>query len=380
MTPISPEYLFVALIIIVGYWLLPRRVRLEFLSILSVLCLGYFSLISAITLILLCCFVFFASQCLRFTKRGLVLSVISLALLFSVYRLMQTTETQQPLLLIGLSFYLLKAIHYLIETYKSKVPRLSLIELFAYLTFFPALLIGPIHRADSFLRDWQRQSFSWPRVSLALERVIWGYLKIVVFADYLVSGIFANKITEFGGQYPRLAEYLFNVEYGLHLYLNFSGFTDIAIAVAAMLGFRLPENFNNPFLSRNITEFWTRWHMSLTEWCRTYIYVPIAALSRHHQFAVFTTMLSIGLWHELTFRYLLWGSYHGMGLIIHSYWSQRRSQLLEKCANNQIFQRLFWFGSVLFTLNFVMLGFSITRKDTLSEIIGSYKLIFFGLL
>ncbi len=373
MNLLDPLYLILASILIIGYWLVPRIWRLWYLSIGSGLILSFFSWISAIILVVISILTLIA---LRFPANRLIhglWGIIILILIFIAYRALPSNNI---IIFIGLAFYLLKAIHFLMENYKGHLGKISTDMLFAYLMFFPSLLIGPIHRYKEFQSDWQRQTFDKSIISLALERLIWGYAKLVILADYLFHRKIMNLITTIEPDYPRLAEYLQSLQYGFHLYFSFSGATDIAIALALMLGFRLNENFNNPFLSTNIAEFWRRWHISLSDWCRSYIYQPVASLTRNHQLAIVATMIGIGLWHEFSFRYLLWGGYHAFGLVVYYKFTNTFGETIENSYKDSVI--MLWIIkiiSILITFNFVILGFEITRSQ---DIILNYQRLIFG--
>jgi len=378
-------FILAAAILLGSYWLMPSRARSAFLALYSIFILACFSIWSACAMLLITSTTYLA---IRYTHQNGGLKVLGFIVLvggFSLYKTTQAIHPGEGVLLIGLSFYVLKALHVLIERFKGNYRQISFVDFTAYMMFLPSLLIGPIHRLEQFKQDQMRQYFDWPRTSFALERLIWGYAKIVLLAGYLISIKLHDLNLSLQHSYPWLHEYLLNIEYGLHLYFSFSGASDIAIGLAAIIGFKLPENFHWPFASRNIAEFWRRWHMTLASWCRDYIYRPVIAISRNHQFAIILTMLIIGLWHEYSSRYVLWGLYHGAGLAIFYNWQNFKQSLFHKkslSSNGSVSRSVVNYAShavaVFITFNFVMLSFAITRSKTLSEIGQSFSVLLLG--
>jgi alginate O-acetyltransferase complex protein AlgI len=147
---------------------------------------------------------------------------------------------------------------------------------------------------------------------------------------------------------------------GFNLYFQFSGFSDIAIGFARLLGFRVMENFNWPFLQKNISDFWRCWHISLTSWCREYIYTSVIATTRSPALGVLATLIAIGLWHEVSLRYLAWGFYHGLGIIVWQQWQHLWSSYPE--VRLPVFRWTRDLLSTLLTLHFVWLGFLLVRQ------------------
>ncbi len=160
-------------------------------------------------------------------------------------------------------------------------------------------------------------------------------------------------------QHPYLSNFIEALIYWIDLYLRFSAYSDIAIGVSAMMGFTIIENFNYPFLSVNISDFWRRWHISLTSWCRDYIYKPTAALTRQPMLAIFVTMLVIGLWHEFTIKYIIWGLYHAGGIAVQQRWSKLRDNLPQ--FSTVFMQNLERTIATVLTLIFVVYSFVVTR-------------------
>jgi D-alanyl-lipoteichoic acid acyltransferase DltB (MBOAT superfamily) len=226
------------------------------------------------------------------------------------------------LLPVGISFYTFQTLSYSIDLYRKTIPCERSLSRFAlFVSFFPQLVAGPIVRAKNFLP----QLASGPRVTnerfhRGLRRIFRGLLKKVVIADLLatlgVDIVFANP-ADFSSVDLLFALY----GYAFQIYNDFSGYSDIAIGAALMLGFDIPENFNRPYLSRNLREFWTRWHISLSSWLRDYLYIPLGGNRRgagRTRFNLMATMILGGLWHGAALNFLFWGLWHGLLLLFSS--------------------------------------------------------------
>lgn len=221
---------------------------------------------------------------------------------------------------VGISFYTFQAISYVVDVYRQQLQPLRRTADFAlYLAFFPSLVAGPIVRATEFLPQlFVPYQVSQRERGHALFLILTGLLKKIILADYvalnLVDRVFANP-TAYSGVENLLAMY----GYALQIYCDFSGYTDVAIGVALLLGFRLSANFNLPYRSVRLTEFWRRWHISLSTWLRDYLYIPLGG-SWHGWWvmagALMATMVLGGLWHGANWTFVFWGTMHGVGLIL----------------------------------------------------------------
>jgi len=282
-----------------------------------------------------------------------------------------TSEAGAPSLVpLGLSFYALRTIHVLMERYKGAPIEPSFESLAAYLFFLPILPAGPIARLGDFRRELRRRRFDGAGFSRGLERILHGYAKIVILGNYLVSIRFAEWITIEVDAGSAAAAYLDCLRYGLNLYFQFGGYSDVAIGFALLVGVRVAENFRWPFFADNIGEFWRRWHITLAEWCRDYVFMPVASWSRSPSLAVVASMVVLGVWHELSPRYLAWGVYHGAGLAVWRAWSRRWPA--PRGARGPA-ARLRRAGAVLLTFHFVLLSFAITKEPDLAAALGVYR-------
>lgn len=220
---------------------------------------------------------------------------------------------------VGISFFTFQGISYIVDVHQGRIePSRRLMETTLFLSFFPQLVAGPIVRAAEFMP--QIQALSKPRqiaLGFAVVMILGGLFKKIVMANYIATDIVDQVFfypADFGFSDLALAAY----GYSIQIYCDFSGYSDMAIGFAALLGFRIPLNFDRPYVAASISEFWRRWHISLSSWLRDYLYIPLGG-SRLGRFLtlrnLFITMLLGGLWHGAAWNFILWGILHGLLLI-----------------------------------------------------------------
>ncbi|NNC85790.1 MAG: MBOAT family protein [Bacteroidia bacterium] len=278
---------------------------------------------------------------------------------------------------IGLSFYTFQSMSYTIEVYRKKQIPEKHFGIFAlYVTFFPQLVAGPIERPQNMLHQYKSEKFfDYTRVSSGLKQMLWGFFKKLVIADNLsvmVDAAYANP-EEQTGLTLLLATYFF----AFQIYCDFSGYTDIAIGAARVLGFKLMDNFNVPYLSSSIKEFWARWHISLSTWFRDYLYIPLGGnrvkLARW-QLNLMITFIISGLWHGAAWTFVIWGFLHGMYLVF-SIWKDKilsklipsltdTKSIILKGINTLIVFHLALFAWIFFRANDVNDAFTIIHNIT----------------
>lgn len=308
--------------------------------------------------------------------------IIFLVFIFLLFKIPEFGSLDNPLLIwgypVGLSYFMVRHIHFLFEVFKENTNEMQFLDYVCYAGFFPAFFTGPIHRLPEFSNDLKSGSPTSENISAGFERILYGYVKIVFLSNYLVNNWFTFRIESLHLTHPYFYQYLDCIRYGANLYFQFSGYTDIAIGVSLIAGFKLKENFNFPFLAKNINEFWKRWHISLSDWCRDYVFKPVYANSRIFAVSILLTMLAIGLWHEFSLRYVIWALYHGLGIAIWQYFDKNKKfrftdeQKFLKSASAVI--------SVFVTVNFVILSFAITKDELTARSISAIGRLFnFGL-
>ncbi len=233
-------------------------------------------------------------------------------------------DVNKIILPVGISFYTFQTISYSVDIYRGHVkPVKNILDFGFYVSFFPQLVAGPIVRASEFVPQLYKDfNLSRAEFGMAIFMILNGLLKKMWVSDYIavnfIDRVFSNP-QMYGGVENLLALY----GYSIQVYLDFSGYTDIAIGVALLLGFRLPQNFNSPYKATSTGDFWKRWHMSLSSWLKDYLYIPLGG-SRKGKFRtninLMITMLLGGLWHGASWKFVIWGGLNGIGLVVYKFW------------------------------------------------------------
>lgn len=268
----------------------------------------------------------------------------------------------------GISFYTFQTMSYTIDVYRGTLrPTRSVARFFVYVSFFPQLVAGPIERASRLLPQIElslHRRFSPANLLVGTRLIVWGMFKKVVIADHcggLVEPVYANP-EGFGGWSALVATLAFT----LQIYCDFSAYSEIARGSARLLGIQLMRNFDQPYLVRNVRDFWRHWHISLSEWFRDYVFVPLGGSRRGkaRTLANLTaTMFLSGLWHGAAWNFVLWGLYHGLLLLVHALWSGREGA-------GRLMARLGGVGAVLswaLTFALVVVGWVLFRVDSLHD-------------
>ncbi len=220
---------------------------------------------------------------------------------------------------VGLSFHTFQAMSYTIEVYRRRVPaEKNLLEYALYVAFFPQMVAGPIERPYELLPQFHREpSVTLDGVRAGLAQALWGLFKKMVLADNVAD--FVKLIYDSPRHYDGAALLLATLLFSIQIYCDFSGYTDIALGLARMMGYELRINFLQPYFSRSVGEFWRRWHISLSTWFRDYVYIPLGGsrvkLPRHY-FNLMITFVISGLWHGANWTFVIWGFLHGLYLIV----------------------------------------------------------------
>lgn len=239
----------------------------------------------------------------------------SVSALFSSVGFKSSEFTLRLIVPLGISYYTFKIISYLVDVYKGKMSAEKHFGYYAlYVSFFPQILCGPIERAENFLPQLRNGcKFEEPLFTEGMQRMIIGLFKKLVIADRLAG--YVGAIFDAPLEYPALASIMAVIFYSIQIYCDFSGYSDMAIGMGMMFGIRTKENFLTPYFSKNIKEFWKRWHISLSSWLRDYIYIPLGGNRKgkvRAKLNVFLTFLISGLWHGSSWNFVLWGGIHGI--------------------------------------------------------------------
>ena len=350
------------------YYTLPPKYRKAILLLSSCIFIGYYHIAFLIIALLISLATFFLGKWVgqskheKDTKRIYISGLCFLITGWLAFRYANLLPGMHWLFPLGISFYTFQALSYLTEIYwKEEEPEENLADFMIYMLFFMKFLSGPIERARDMLPQLKSgKPVAYPSIVYGMKLIVVGLIKKLILADYIspyIDGIF-NSIHTASGIQLLMACLLYPVE----LYGDFSGYTDIALGGACMLGFKLSPNFNRPFIAQTTAEFWRRWHMSLSFWVRDYLYLPLSSgMRRWGQWGVFLslslTFAGLGAWHGAGWNYIIYGLIQG--LII--FYEMKTAMICNKIKN--------WIGNPLFTT------LSILR----TYLLFAFSLIFFRL-
>ena len=378
-------YLFVGFL--AGYWLLKKTSRLRILYVVAFSLYFYYKSSGwyFVLLLLAATYDYLIGYSLYFTKgkteRKLLLAmsvVMNLSMLcyfkYTNFLIDLTNQLfgagfldfQNIFLPVGISFFVFQSMSYTIDIYRGQLrPLDSWLDYLFYLSFFPQLVAGPIVRASDFIPQIrQKPVVTREMLGTALFLVLTGLFKKAVISDYIALN-FVDRIFDEPLLYSGFECLMGIYGYALQIYCDFSGYSDMAIGLALVMGFRFPKNFDAPYRSATITEFWRRWHISLSSWLRDYLYISLGGNRKgkgRTYLNLLLTMLLGGLWHGAAIRFILWGALHGVALALHKMWLQvvPGAKTLGKDMNPVM--RLL---GIVFTFHLVCLGWLVFRADSM---------------
>ena len=358
--------------VLIAYFLVPRQLKNAVLLLFSLVFYGWgepklvFLMIFTIALFYLCGLAIGRAGEQRLKKFWLTVSVaVSLGLLgifkyadFFIGSFNTVTGLSLPLLKlalpVGISFYTFQCLSYTIDVYRGNAEaQKDPIAFGAYVTLFPQLIAGPIVRYVDVARELKHRTHSWENISYGLRRFLVGLAKKVILADNFALLV---KLFRESGEPSVLFYWMYAIAFMLNIYFDFSGYSDMAIGLGRLFGFHFLENFNYPYLSKSITEFWRRWHMSLGSWFRDYVYIPLGGnrVSRGRWiFNILTVWMLTGAWHGAAWNFVLWGLLYAVFLLIEK-WVPALQKLPDILRH----------GYVLLT---VMLGFVLFNAESISQ-------------
>ena len=270
---------------------------------------------------------------------------------------------------VGISFYTFQALSYTIDVYRGKIePTKDIVAFFAFIAFFPQLVAGPIERATNLLPQFlKKREFNYNNATDGMRLILWGLFKKIVVADncaLFVDQVFSSSNSQ-SGSTLLLAAIFFTFQ----IYCDFSGYSDIAIGTAKLFGIKLMRNFNVPYFSRNIAEFWRRWHISLTTWFRDYLYIPLGG-SRVSKAKVvrnvFVIFLLSGFWHGANWTFIAWGAYHAI-LFLPLILMGKNRKFTNTVAEGRRLPTLKETGQMLLTFILAMLGWILFRAENIGQ-------------
>jgi len=402
----SVDFVIFFVIFLFIYFLLPRKAKLVFLLLASY----YFYMCwepSYAVLILLSTVVdyiagLFMGRCKEKKKRRkfLFLSLaVNLWMLFFFKYFNFAWETlnaafsflgvameipyKNILLPVGISFYTFQTLSYTIEVYNGKIkPTKNFLKFALYVSFFPQLVAGPIERPWHLLAQFDRKiRFEHKKISSGLKQVIWWMFKKLVIADTLA--LFVDQIYGNVGAFSGPTLILATIFFAFQIYCDFSGYSDIAIGIARMMGYDLMKNFNRPYFSKTISEFWRRWHISLSTWFKDYVYIPLGWNRKkkwRHYLNLFLTFLISWLRHWASWGFVIWGALNGLYLIVElvskkwrlkfadSVFSWLRRKWQEDLEGRFVFWKLRRFLNVLFTFGLICFAWIFFRANNFADL------------
>ncbi len=380
----APFFVYLAAVCLLA-WLTRSRPRLQaaVLVLANLFFLAKFSLVY-LALPVAATFDFLIAQAIRASDEklarrlllmaSLVLNLSLLALL-KVFPLLAAAGAMKSLawlLPLSLSFYCFQSLTYTIDIYRGEAePTTNWLGYLAVALFFPVVTAGPIPRTAKLLKQLAaRVALTESTAARALLLIAIGLVKKLLIADFLANNL-VSRVFDTPALYSSVEILAGVYGYALQLFFDFSGYTDIAIAAGLLLGFELPENFNRPYLSVNVAEFWRRWHISFSQWLRDYLFDPLPKRRKwpvlSYSYAFLITMALGGLWHGLSWNFLIWGLLHGAALGIVFAWSRWKQQRLGRAHQPA------WWGKLLgglLTFHFVCFAWIFFRATTLSNAIG----------
>ncbi len=280
---------------------------------------------------------------------------------------------------VGISFYTFQTLSYSIDIYRNKMkPTNDIIAFFAFVSFFPQLVAGPIERASNLLPQFYiKRTFDYGKAVDGMRQILWGLFKKIVIADNCASyvNLVFNNYEDYSGSTLLLGIILFS----LQIYCDFSGYSDIAIGTSKLFGFNLMRNFAFPYFSRNISEFWKRWHISLSTWFRDYVYIPIGGSRVSGNFKLMRNVMVIfivsGFWHGANWTFLFWGFLNGLYILPILLRGNTHKEQTPQVAENTFFPSITELIQILTTYSLTCIAWIFFRSETISDSFGYIQAI-----
>ncbi len=301
------------------------------------------------------------------------LKVIDLLSAFSNSILGTSFDISYIILPVGISFFTFQSLSYTIDVYRRKMePVRNIIDFGFYVSFFPHLVAGPIVRASVFIPQiYQEFRVTHREFSHALFMISKGLIKKIVISNYIAVNL-VDRVFDVPSVYSGFENLMAVYGYGLQIYCDFSGYTDIAIGIALILGFRLPLNFNSPYKAASISDFWKRWHISLSQWLRDYLYISLGGNRKGKIRTIINLMITMllgGLWHGASLRFIIWGGLHGIGLAV--------NRIFTFIFGERTFRGWFWKAlSIFLTFQFVSFCWIFFRAPDMHSVVMMLRQIF----
>lgn len=392
----SFEYALFLPLVVLLYWVLPRQTRLPMLLVASYA--FYMSWIPAFILLILPMTLFnwiygsYLSRCTTHKKLVFGIGIAANLLILGVFKyanfavhsvadLLHLVTKQSPdwsvniILPLGISFFTFEFIHYLFEIYRGNKPVDSFVLFALYAAFFPTQIAGPIKRYPDFVKQMlEERKLRLTYFDEGVPLIIIGLAKKLLLADNLSQLVEMGFKHEMIGSYGAPEMWIFAWAFAFQIYFDFSGYTDIGRGSAMLFGYHIPINFNMPYIAANISDFWRRWHISLSTWLRDYLFIPLGG-SRVSRWMVnrnlLATMALGGLWHGASWNFVVWGIYHGLLLIVHREFSMVADSIpaLRKAIDSKAGKLL----SIFITFQAVCIGWVFFRVQNIGDCFAIVK-------
>jgi len=377
-TPVYPMFLVAVLAV---YWASSAERRRDVLTLASLLLLTYLTWRGTVLFLVLCGYVYLLGHRLRqgtlnprdrtrVLTAALVVPICYLATFKylpdyapPIRAMLQSITSGELILPLGISFFTFKFIHYVIECRRRTLPPHGFADFLAYVSLFTTFAAGPIDRFGSIAPQFSTAEWRPEQFAEGLRRILFGMVKKIVLADLVVQAAIEGigNVPADPGAYSAAAQFAWLWCSLLLIYFDFSGYSDIAIGTSHLFGLRVMENFNSPLIRRNLSDFWRSWHISLSSWCRDYVYFPVFGATRNPKVAVYASMLVLGYWHGGNPKWLCWGAWHASGLAVWQLWQVwKRKPALTMLSRRG---RLGMVSGWLLTVNFVAVGAVWTSTD-----------------
>ena len=376
MLPNSLAYIGFVMIACAIYWMLPLRCRVPSLILFGLLYYAQASIFYLALIVVLSSITYVAGLLIaKYRSRSLlILSISTLLLILAFFKYARVIDASTFFISIalplGISFFTFEFVHYLADVYTGKIAHASPLSFFSFAFFFPSLVSGPIKRYEHF-------SEQLPVVRIQAHEVLWalcflllGYFQKIIIADPLIP--FTKAVQHPAGLSGAYQAMIGLYAYSIRIYADFAGLSNIAIGTALLFGIRLPKNFSYPYLSTSIAVFWRRWHMSLSNWIRDYVYIPLGgsrvSLARNC-LNLLLVMTLVGMWHGSTLNFAVWGLYQGFGMALHRVWSSTIGKRIPAA---------WWTKAIgiIVTFHFVTLGWAFFLTGSLHDSLVLLRVLF----
>lgn len=387
----SMSFLLFFPIVVLIYWILPSKIKWVWLLIASYYFYMSWNALYVVLIIFVTVVTFLAALCIEkmdndrnkrksYRRGALIISLILTLGLLCVFKYwgfiienlkligIKNISSIDVILPVGISFYTFQAIGYVVDVYRGEVNAEKNIGKYAlYIAFFPQLVAGPIERSKNLLKQiHEEHAFEYFGVRNGLIQMLWGLFQKIVLAD--TAAVIVNQVFTYYGSYAGVWRALAAILFALEIYCDFAGYSNIAIGAARVLGFELMDNFKQPYFATSIQDFWRRWHISLSQWFRDYVYIPLGG-NRCSKFRRNLNLMIIfglsGLWHGAGWNYIVWGLLHGLYQVIGNVTKKFRDWLKQKCKIRET--PMYKLGQMIGTFFLVVFAWIFFRIESLES-------------